>query len=245
MWSTCTYLARLPVFQLGVMTYSDMTAQSPETQAVVEHEIRVLLKVCPCFRKAQQLLLNLLKGSVRRWKTNCKTYLHSKSYRSFLLWSLCVLILCTVHHIWSLVIKLLICVANPSLAKMNVAHNDGELPFLLSLHLFTLFGVSVHRSRTNAPKLCWSLTPKSTKNWQKLCSCMKLWMPKRSSRSWRARGWRPDESSEQSDGGAVVKGRNLWAQGSCNERWMSRMGHSPGKCTGCVFMPSLLWFIPR
>lgn len=33
------------VFQLGVMTYSDMTAQSPETQAAVEHEVRVLLKV--------------------------------------------------------------------------------------------------------------------------------------------------------------------------------------------------------
>lgn len=27
------------------MTYSDMTAQSPETQAAVEHEVRVLLKV--------------------------------------------------------------------------------------------------------------------------------------------------------------------------------------------------------
>lgn len=33
------------IFQLGVMTYSDMTAQSPETQAAVEHEVRVLLKV--------------------------------------------------------------------------------------------------------------------------------------------------------------------------------------------------------
>lgn len=27
------------------MTYSDMTAQSPETQAAVEHEVRLLLKV--------------------------------------------------------------------------------------------------------------------------------------------------------------------------------------------------------
>lgn len=28
------------------MTYTDMTQQSPETQAAVEHEVRVLLKVC-------------------------------------------------------------------------------------------------------------------------------------------------------------------------------------------------------
>lgn len=34
-----------PVFQLGVMTYTDLTAQSPETQAAVEQEVRVLLKV--------------------------------------------------------------------------------------------------------------------------------------------------------------------------------------------------------
>lgn len=27
------------------MTYTDMTEQSPETQAAVEHEVRVLLKV--------------------------------------------------------------------------------------------------------------------------------------------------------------------------------------------------------
>lgn len=33
------------VSQLGVMTYSDLTAQSPETQAAVEQEVRVLLKV--------------------------------------------------------------------------------------------------------------------------------------------------------------------------------------------------------
>ncbi|XP_028329350.1 ATP-dependent zinc metalloprotease YME1L1b isoform X2 [Gouania willdenowi] len=30
--------------KLGVMTYKDLTAQSPETQAAVEHEVRVLLK---------------------------------------------------------------------------------------------------------------------------------------------------------------------------------------------------------
>lgn len=42
----CLYFLTLPVSQLGVMTYSDMTAQSPETQAAVEHEVRVLLKVC-------------------------------------------------------------------------------------------------------------------------------------------------------------------------------------------------------
>lgn len=43
------YLLPLPVSQLGVMTYSDMTAQSPDTQAAVEHEVRVLLKVCVIF----------------------------------------------------------------------------------------------------------------------------------------------------------------------------------------------------
>lgn len=35
-----------PVSQLGVMTYTDMTAQSPEAQAAVEREVRLLLKVC-------------------------------------------------------------------------------------------------------------------------------------------------------------------------------------------------------
>lgn len=36
------------------MTYADVTAQSPETQAAVEHEIRVLLKVCiSLFRTAE------------------------------------------------------------------------------------------------------------------------------------------------------------------------------------------------
>ena len=33
------------VLQLGVMTYNDLTKQSPETQAAVEQEVRVLLKV--------------------------------------------------------------------------------------------------------------------------------------------------------------------------------------------------------
>lgn len=44
--NTFMYLFPLLVSQLGVMTYTDMTAQSPETQAAVEHEVRVLLKVC-------------------------------------------------------------------------------------------------------------------------------------------------------------------------------------------------------
>lgn len=35
--------------QLGVMTYADLTQQSPETQAAVEHEVRVLLKVSEFF----------------------------------------------------------------------------------------------------------------------------------------------------------------------------------------------------
>ncbi|XP_074506579.1 ATP-dependent zinc metalloprotease YME1L1-like isoform X2 [Sebastes fasciatus] len=40
--------------KLGVMTYTDMTAQSPETQAAVEHEIRVLLK--DSYERAKALL---------------------------------------------------------------------------------------------------------------------------------------------------------------------------------------------
>lgn len=49
-FDSATKIAKLMVTRfgmcekLGVMTYSDMTAQSPETQAAVEHEIRVLLK---------------------------------------------------------------------------------------------------------------------------------------------------------------------------------------------------------
>lgn len=33
------------LLQLGVMTYGDVTKQSPETQAAIEREVRVLLKV--------------------------------------------------------------------------------------------------------------------------------------------------------------------------------------------------------
>lgn len=33
------------MLQLGVMTYGDVTKQSPETQAAIEQEVRVLLKV--------------------------------------------------------------------------------------------------------------------------------------------------------------------------------------------------------
>uniref|UniRef100_A0A3Q2TND6 ATP-dependent zinc metalloprotease YME1L1 n=1 Tax=Fundulus heteroclitus TaxID=8078 RepID=A0A3Q2TND6_FUNHE len=40
--------------KLGVMTYSDLTAQSPETQAAVEHEVRVLLK--DSYERAKALL---------------------------------------------------------------------------------------------------------------------------------------------------------------------------------------------
>uniref|UniRef100_A0A671VC23 ATP-dependent zinc metalloprotease YME1L1 n=1 Tax=Sparus aurata TaxID=8175 RepID=A0A671VC23_SPAAU len=40
--------------KLGVMTYADVTAQSPETQAAVEHEIRVLLK--ESYERAKALL---------------------------------------------------------------------------------------------------------------------------------------------------------------------------------------------
>lgn len=42
----CTFMYLFPVSQLGVMTYTDMTAQSPEAQAAVEREVRLLLKVC-------------------------------------------------------------------------------------------------------------------------------------------------------------------------------------------------------
>lgn len=47
----CVIYVSHPVSQLGVMTYIDMTSQSPETQAAVEHEVRVLLKVCVIFFK--------------------------------------------------------------------------------------------------------------------------------------------------------------------------------------------------
>ncbi|XP_010777566.1 ATP-dependent zinc metalloprotease YME1L1b [Notothenia coriiceps] len=40
--------------KLGVMTYSDMTAQSPETQAAVENEVRVILK--DSYERARALL---------------------------------------------------------------------------------------------------------------------------------------------------------------------------------------------
>uniref|UniRef100_UPI0037E7659E ATP-dependent zinc metalloprotease YME1L1b isoform X2 n=1 Tax=Semicossyphus pulcher TaxID=241346 RepID=UPI0037E7659E len=40
--------------KLGVMTYTDMTAQSPETQAAVEHEIRLILK--DSYERAKALL---------------------------------------------------------------------------------------------------------------------------------------------------------------------------------------------
>ncbi|XP_070831222.1 ATP-dependent zinc metalloprotease YME1L1b isoform X2 [Chaetodon trifascialis] len=40
--------------KLGVMTYTDMTSQSPETQAAVEHEVRVLLK--ESYERAKALL---------------------------------------------------------------------------------------------------------------------------------------------------------------------------------------------
>uniref|UniRef100_A0A3Q1BJG5 AAA+ ATPase domain-containing protein n=1 Tax=Amphiprion ocellaris TaxID=80972 RepID=A0A3Q1BJG5_AMPOC len=50
-FDSATKIAKLMVTRfgmcekLGVMTYTDMTAQSPETQAAVEHEVRALLKV--------------------------------------------------------------------------------------------------------------------------------------------------------------------------------------------------------
>ncbi|XP_051266093.1 ATP-dependent zinc metalloprotease YME1L1b [Dicentrarchus labrax] len=45
--------------KLGVMTYTDMTAQSPETQAAVEQEIRVLLK--ESYERAKALLKSRAK----------------------------------------------------------------------------------------------------------------------------------------------------------------------------------------
>ncbi|XP_056277491.1 ATP-dependent zinc metalloprotease YME1L1b isoform X2 [Pseudoliparis swirei] len=45
--------------KLGVMTYTDMTAQSPETQAAVEHEVRVLLKAS--YERAKVLLRSRTK----------------------------------------------------------------------------------------------------------------------------------------------------------------------------------------
>lgn len=45
--------------KLGVMTYSDMTKQSPETQAAVEHEIRMILK--DSYERAKALLKSRAK----------------------------------------------------------------------------------------------------------------------------------------------------------------------------------------
>lgn len=126
-----TDLILFPLLQLGVMTYTDMTAQSPETQAAVEHEVRVLLKVCV------HLCLKICTRKEKKW---VKRHVH---------------------------------------------------PFCF-LPCFS-------RSLTSAPKPCWSLTPKSTRTWLMLCSCTRLWMPKRSSWFWRERPWTPGESSEDSN----------------------------------------------
>ncbi|XP_030016374.1 ATP-dependent zinc metalloprotease YME1L1-like isoform X2 [Sphaeramia orbicularis] len=59
-FDSATKIAKLMVTRfgmcekLGVMTYSDMTEQSPETQAAVEHEVRVLLK--ESYERAKALL---------------------------------------------------------------------------------------------------------------------------------------------------------------------------------------------
>ncbi|XP_044075372.1 ATP-dependent zinc metalloprotease YME1L1b isoform X2 [Siniperca chuatsi] len=59
-FDSATKIAKLMVTRfgmcekLGVMTYSDMTAQSPETQAAVEHEVRMLLK--ESYERAKALL---------------------------------------------------------------------------------------------------------------------------------------------------------------------------------------------
>ncbi|XP_029929641.1 ATP-dependent zinc metalloprotease YME1L1-like [Myripristis murdjan] len=59
-FDSATKIAKLMVTRfgmcekLGVMTYSDMTKQSPETQAAVEHEVRILLK--DSYERAKALL---------------------------------------------------------------------------------------------------------------------------------------------------------------------------------------------
>uniref|UniRef100_A0A674PPH0 ATP-dependent zinc metalloprotease YME1L1 n=1 Tax=Takifugu rubripes TaxID=31033 RepID=A0A674PPH0_TAKRU len=59
-FDSATKIAKLMVTQfgmcekLGVMTYTDLTAQSPETQAAVEQEVRVLLK--DSYERAKSLL---------------------------------------------------------------------------------------------------------------------------------------------------------------------------------------------
>ncbi|XP_024130005.1 ATP-dependent zinc metalloprotease YME1L1 [Oryzias melastigma] len=59
-FDSATKIAKLMVTRfgmcekLGVMTYTDMTEQSPETQAAVEHEVRVLLK--ESYERAKALL---------------------------------------------------------------------------------------------------------------------------------------------------------------------------------------------
>ena len=43
------------------MTYADLTKQSPETQAAIEQEVRVLLKVAPPPPISLKISFNLLK----------------------------------------------------------------------------------------------------------------------------------------------------------------------------------------
>lgn len=51
------------LLQLGVMTYSDVSKQSPETQAAIEQEVRILLKVGAEGRTAASLA-NIDSGSL-------------------------------------------------------------------------------------------------------------------------------------------------------------------------------------
>lgn len=64
-FDSATKLAKMMVTRygmcdkLGVMTYGDMTEQSPETQAAVEHEVRLLLK--ESYERAKALLMTRSK----------------------------------------------------------------------------------------------------------------------------------------------------------------------------------------
>ena len=55
------------------MTYADQTKQSPETQAAIEHEVRILLKVSFHIHRPSKALIwcSLACGCITAWYGNC------------------------------------------------------------------------------------------------------------------------------------------------------------------------------
>lgn len=69
------------LLQLGVMTYSDVSKQSPETQAAIEQEVRILLKVGVTLQLCCQIQTNrqltdfcFIQDSYDRAKSILKKY---------------------------------------------------------------------------------------------------------------------------------------------------------------------------